>query len=160
MPNVFYFIELIRNWRIDTQQVPVQISPSTPIINVIPNSVEEPEKKKSPDEKNAEKQAEAEKQQQQPKQGPFGWFWTTIKGIRHWLKSAPGEPVELQTMLPSSVSVQKPPPAKKAEDKKQEAEKKKPPEKAGKGKGGKKAPAGGGAPGICLMTESPYRIIK
>lgn len=43
MPNFLHFLQLVRQWRIDTDDNITTVNPSTPIINVLP-SVEEPKK--------------------------------------------------------------------------------------------------------------------
>lgn len=45
MPNLLYFLQWMRQWRIDADEhLPVTVNPSTPIINVLP-CVDEPKKK-------------------------------------------------------------------------------------------------------------------
>lgn len=42
MPNLLHFLQFIRQWRIDTDDNIRRVNPSTPIINVLPSTVEEP----------------------------------------------------------------------------------------------------------------------
>lgn len=44
MPNLLYFLHMVRSWRIDTEDAVQGKVPSTPVINIMA-SVEDPEKK-------------------------------------------------------------------------------------------------------------------
>nr|XP_008191477.1 PREDICTED: transient receptor potential cation channel subfamily A member 1 isoform X2 [Tribolium castaneum] len=128
MPNLMHLLQTARSWRIDTED-PQRLSPSTPIITVLP-SVEVPEKTTIyPDE------VKCETSQDRTRRDTLNWLMSSLRSIlpSSGHKSASGSPSELQNMLPSSVKVHRLSNAGK------------PPEDNG---------------GICLMTESPFRILR
>ncbi|XP_063910671.1 transient receptor potential cation channel subfamily A member 1 isoform X3 [Zophobas morio] len=132
MPNLMHLLQMARTWRIDTEEPASRISSSTPIITVLP-SVEVPEKITiCPDEK-PEKAETSSPEQDRSRTSPLSWFMNSLRNLLPSSGDKGASPSELQTMLPSSVKVHRLSNATK------------PPEDNG---------------GICLMTESPFRILR
>ncbi|XP_065161233.1 transient receptor potential cation channel subfamily A member 1 isoform X2 [Atheta coriaria] len=188
MPNFLYVISLLRSWRIDAEETVRPMNPPTPIIQVIPNIYDadqhtvDVKKQKALQEilqqlPSAPSQLEAlpppavrntgstkamdsisnDKKEDSPytsennNEARNNWngLLSKLRYFRPWnllMQSAPGDSAELQGMLPSGITIEK--------------------SVEGKGKdiadGGASGGGGGGGaePGICLMIESPFRILR
>lgn len=69
MPKLLHLLQTMRSWRIDTpEEMPSTLSPSTPIITILP-SVEEPEKQKH--EKKEEIAGKSQAKEEEAENGPL-----------------------------------------------------------------------------------------
>ncbi|KAL3284376.1 hypothetical protein HHI36_018540 [Cryptolaemus montrouzieri] len=135
MPTLTYVIDLMRNWRLDAEDVVTQLNPPTPIIQVSPQ-IKEPVK-----------DATAIDMERLP--SPKSISNVDLSTTENWIFRSLwswATPKCLQSEKTCDTEAE------------ENLLKKKKKQKASGGDKSEDAPAGG--KGLCLMAESPFRILK